>query len=122
MPNTLVHFEIPADDVPQLQDFYSGLFGWKIEGVPQMDYWFVHTVGQGEPGVNGGLMARQHPGQQIIIYIGVDSVDQYARRLEELGGSIVVPKQPIPQIGYFAIGQDPQGNVFGLFQDDPHAQ
>ena len=42
MGNTLVHFEIPADNVPALQTFYTGLFDWKIEKYPMaggMDYW-----------------------------------------------------------------------------------
>jgi len=29
--HTIVHFEIPADDVKKLARFYSELFGWKIE-------------------------------------------------------------------------------------------
>jgi uncharacterized protein len=28
---TIVHFEIPADDVERSKKFYSDLFGWKIE-------------------------------------------------------------------------------------------
>ena len=28
---TLVHFEIPADDVERSRKFYTDLFGWKIE-------------------------------------------------------------------------------------------
>jgi predicted enzyme related to lactoylglutathione lyase len=28
---TIVHFEIPADDVERSKKFYSNLFGWKID-------------------------------------------------------------------------------------------
>jgi uncharacterized protein len=28
---TIVHFEIPADDVERGKKFYRDLFGWKIE-------------------------------------------------------------------------------------------
>ena len=31
---TIVHFEIPVDDVERSRKFYSGLFGWKIEKWP----------------------------------------------------------------------------------------
>jgi len=31
---TIVHFEIPADDVERSKKFYSDLFGWKIEKWP----------------------------------------------------------------------------------------
>jgi len=28
--NTIVHFDIPAEDVEKLKKFYSELFGWRI--------------------------------------------------------------------------------------------
>jgi uncharacterized protein len=31
---TIVHFEIPADDIDRAKKFYSDLFGWKIEKWP----------------------------------------------------------------------------------------
>ena len=36
MPS-IVHFEIPADDIERAKKFYSNLFGWKIEGMPGME-------------------------------------------------------------------------------------
>jgi predicted enzyme related to lactoylglutathione lyase len=43
--HTIVHFEIPADDVEKLRKFYSDLFGWKIEKTPSpMEYWMIETV------------------------------------------------------------------------------
>lgn len=63
--HTVVHFEIPADNVEKLKRFYSKLFGWKIEKTPgPVDYWIVQTVpvdGKGmplRPGFNGGLRGR----------------------------------------------------------------
>lgn len=68
MRKTIAHFEIYGDDPPKLAGFYAGLFGWKIEQVPGMDYWLIETVptdAQGrptEPGINGGMMKRPpHP-------------------------------------------------------------
>ncbi len=34
MANPVVHFEIPANDVNKVKEFYSSLFEWKIEGTP----------------------------------------------------------------------------------------
>ncbi|MGC2569882.1 MAG: VOC family protein [Candidatus Nitrosopolaris sp.] len=28
---TIVHFEIPSDDIERAKKFYNDLFGWKIE-------------------------------------------------------------------------------------------
>lgn len=127
MPNTIVHFEIPADDPEKLAGFYRQLFGWKIEHQPQGDYWLIETVptneqGQPkEPGVNGGMMKRMAPGQQIVNYVGVESVDEYVKKAQGLGATVVMPKQAVPHVGWFAMCIDPQGNVFAMFQDDPQA-
>jgi len=31
---TIVHFEMPADDVESLSKFYSKVFGWRFEKAP----------------------------------------------------------------------------------------
>lgn len=128
MPNTIVHFEIPADDPEKLAGFYAQLFGWNIQHEPSMDYWLIETVptdGQGhlrEPGVNGGLFKRMAPEQQQITnYVGVESVDAVIDKAQTLGATVVTPKQPIPNVGWFAHLVDPQGNLVGVFQDDPQA-
>ena len=59
---SIVHFEIPADDIQRAKAFYSNLFGWKIEGWQGMDYMMIDVYGA--PG--GGMMKRMHPDQQII--------------------------------------------------------
>jgi predicted enzyme related to lactoylglutathione lyase len=123
MDHTIVHFEIPADDVGKLRKFYADLFGWKIERMQgPMDYWNIETVPVDDtgmvlrPGVNGGIMKKQNPEHKPVYYIAVESVDKYSKRVEELGGQITVPKQEIPGIGWWAFALDPEGNLFGIFQ------
>jgi predicted enzyme related to lactoylglutathione lyase len=48
---TIVHFEIPSDNVEKTRKFYSELFGWNIEkwtgaeSMPEgMEYWTVTTT------------------------------------------------------------------------------
>jgi catechol 2,3-dioxygenase-like lactoylglutathione lyase family enzyme len=42
---TIVHFDIPAEDVERSQKFYTELFGWKIEkfseDTPAGEYWMI---------------------------------------------------------------------------------
>ena len=128
MSHTVVHFEIPADQPERAAEFYRELFGWKIEhmGGP-MDYWLVNTVptdAEGrpiEPGVNGGLMRRMMPEQTPVNYISVENVDQFARKAESLGAKVVVPKMPVPGMGWFAQLTDTEGNIFAIWQHDPAA-
>ena len=118
--NRVVHFEIPADDISGASKFYEGVFGWtfqKYEG--PVDYWMIKT-GDGEPGINGGLMERRGPGGWINV-IDVQSVDDTVERIRLKGGKVVVDKMPIPGVGYLAYCQDTEDNVFGVMQMDESA-
>lgn len=122
---TVVHFEIPADDVERAKKFYTGLFGWKIEfaGPTPIDYWSVMTgEEEGKMGLHGGLMKRQDPQQQTIVYIDVPSVDEHLQKVVDLGGQVCVPKSAIPGMGYYAVCLDPEKNGFGLWENNTSAK
>jgi predicted enzyme related to lactoylglutathione lyase len=134
MDHTIVHFEIPADQPERAVKFYRELFGWEInrfegssDGREGFEYWMVKTVPTDEkgqptrPGVNGGLMRRMAPGQPPVNYIAVESVDEFTRRAEGLGAKVCMPKQPVPGMGWFAQLNDTEGNVFAIWELDPHA-
>jgi predicted enzyme related to lactoylglutathione lyase len=123
LDHTVVHFEIPADDVEKLRKFYSELFGWKIEKMPgPVEYYGIETVpvdakGMPErPGVNGGMMKKQYPDHKPVNYITVESVDEYVKKIEVLGGRVIVPKMEVPGIGWWALALDPEGNQFAILQ------
>ena len=42
---TIVHFEIPADDVDRAKKFYSDLFGWKMERWPKYQMMMMVKIG-----------------------------------------------------------------------------
>lgn len=121
--HTIIHFEIPADDVEKLKRFYTKLFGWKIEKMPgPMDYWMIQTVPTDEkgmsirPGVNGGMIKRQNPEHKPVNYIEVESVDEYTKKIKALGGKVLVPKMEVPGIGWWALALDPEGNQFAMLE------
>jgi predicted enzyme related to lactoylglutathione lyase len=123
---TVVHFEIPADDVERAQKFYGELFGWKIEKFTSpmpMDYWMVTTGAKaGEMALGGGMLKRQQPDQRITLYIDVPSVDEYMDRVKKLGGQVVFPKTAVPGMGFFAVCLDQENNGFGLWENNPSAK
>lgn len=123
MDHTIVHFEIPADDVEKLRKFYSALFGWKIEKMPgTMEYFGIQTVPVNDkgmpvrPGVNGGMMKKQNSEHKPVNYVAVESVDEYVKKIEALGGRVIVPKMEVPGIGWWASALDPEGNQFAIIQ------
>jgi predicted enzyme related to lactoylglutathione lyase len=128
MDHTIVHFEIPADDVSRAKKFYGEVFGWDIALMPgPFEYYGVTTTAKGEsgmptgPGVNGGMYKRMKPGQSPINYIGVEDIDAYTSKLVEAGGEVVVPKMPVPGHGWMIHFKDPEGNMLALWQPDPSA-
>jgi len=86
-----------------------------------MEYWVIETVPsdkKGNPlraGVNGG-MGQKERDEKPLNYISVESVDEYSKKIEKLGGKVTVPKQGIPGIGWFAVVIDPEGNPFAIMQ------
>jgi uncharacterized protein len=124
---TIVHFEIPADDVERSRKFYSDLFGWKIEKWPGMEsgmeYWTINTTdNEGGKAVGGGMMKRQNPQQGITNFIDVTSVDEYSAKVQSLGGKIVAPKQAVPTMGFFAVCLDTENNTFGIWETNQNAK
>ena len=123
----VVHFEIHAGEPERAIDFYTRVFAWHFDKFAgPMDYWLVVTGGDDEPGINGGLIQRRGEidGEAVIAYVctvDVDDVDAYAERVTAAGGQIVVPKMPIPGVGWLIYCKDTEGNIFGLHQTDPQA-
>jgi predicted enzyme related to lactoylglutathione lyase len=121
--HTIVHFEMPADNVEKLRKFYADLFGWKIEKSPgPIPYWMIETVPVDEkgmplrPGVNGGMYKKDNPERRPVNYISVESIDEYVEKIKAFGGTIVQPKQEVPTVGWIAVALDPEGNQFGMLQ------
>ena len=121
---TIVHFDIASDNPERAKKFYEGLFDWKMESPPGMtDYYLIETTDlNGKTGVGGGLGKRGEPGQRITSYIGVNSIEEYVKKVEQLGGKVIQSKMTVPGWGYLAIGFDTEGNMFGLWQEDKSAK
>jgi predicted enzyme related to lactoylglutathione lyase len=131
---TIVHFQIPADDIERSKRFYNDLFGWKFEkfsappgseAMPEeMEYWLISTVdNKGNKAVGGGMMKKQSPQQQgITNFFDVKSVEEHSAKVEKLGGKVITPRTPVPGMGYFAICTDSENNGFGIFESDETAK
>lgn len=123
----VVHFEIHAEQPERAIKFYRDLLGWdftKWDG-PQ-EYWLITTGPDAEPGINGGLIQRRGPidGQAVLAYVctvEMPALDDYLKKAQAGGGTVVVPKMPIPGVGWLAYCKDTEGNIFGMMQSDPKA-
>ena len=119
--NRVVHFEIPTDDPEKSIDFFSTVFGWVFEKFGEEDYWFAKTGEDGEQGIDGAIMKKQDPNQPVVNSIDVADIEKTSKQIEKAGGKIVVPKSPVPQMGWFCMFTDLDGNIHGLWQSDENA-
>ena len=119
---SIVWFEIPADNPERAKAFYGNLFGWKITPFPGGgDYWHIDTGGADDT-PDGALKGRKHTQEPIVNYVSVDSVAEFSKKIEKLSGKICMAKTAVPQMGYFAVCQDTEGNSFGIWESDANAK
>jgi predicted enzyme related to lactoylglutathione lyase len=119
----IVHFEIHCDDPERAAEFYRRAFDWEIskwEG--PVEYWLVKTGSESEPGIDGGLARRRDASGSIYNTIQVPAIDEYIERVISGGGTIVVPKSPVPGVGWLAYFKDTENNMMGIMQLDPGAR
>jgi uncharacterized protein len=123
MSGRVVHFEIPADDQNRARDFYQSAFGWNISEVPDINYSMVMTspvTEQGmpaEPGsINGGMFAREGDLATPVVTVEVDDIDAALEKIASLGGSTVIAKQAVLDMGFAAYFRDTEGNILGLWE------
>src|SRR5262245_43848949 len=110
----VAHFEIHAETPSKMAEWYRELFGWKVQHLPDIDYWLVDTSDGTEPGINGGILKRQGPkpadGQAVNAFmctVNVPSLDTYFAKAQKMGGAVALPKMAIPGVGYVAYCKDP---------------
>jgi len=122
--NKVVHFEIPFDDKDRAEKFYSKMFGWEINEMPEIPYTSITTTPTDEnmmpltPGsINGAFVERGGDAPSPVITISVDSIDECLEKIEAAGAKLLSPKGEVPGMGYFAYFTDTEGNVIGLWQD-----
>ena len=69
-----------------------------------------------------GISIRKKKMNGFVNTMDVASVDEVSRRVLEEGGKIVVPKTPVPVVGWLVYCKDTEGNIFGMMQNDPMAK
>ena len=116
------HLEITADNPKRAAAFYEKAFGWKFTdwGGP-FTYLLATTGDKTDIGIDGAIMDRTEHGQGVINTISVDKWESGADAVKKAGGQVLMEKTPVSGQGYFAYCKDTEGNVFGIFENDPTA-
>jgi len=120
MGNAVVHFEVMGQDGPRLQQFFSELFGWRIDADNPMGYGVIShsdNYSKGGIGIGGGIFGDMPPGQDgVTFYVEVDDVDATLAQAEKLGGTRLMGPETAEGGPTFGHLHDPEGHWIGLFQ------
>jgi predicted enzyme related to lactoylglutathione lyase len=111
-PNSIVHVEFHSNAPEKTKSFLKDVFGWKFEDMPEMNYSMFEPPSA--PG--GGLQRAENLPAGVLDYILSEDIENTLRKVTSNGGAVVMPKQEIPGMGWFAIFQDPTGITLALYE------
>lgn len=119
-PGTLTWVELMTTDTEQAGEFYKKVLPVETGPMPGPIPYTLIKAGDVEV---AGMMKLSDMGPEAAgvppnwsIYFGTADADSSVERARSLGASVLVPPRDIPDIGRFAVLQDPQGAVFSVFQ------
>jgi len=109
--------ELLTTEVDDAKRFYGEVFGWTSKDMPMGSTTYTMFKRAGDTDA-GGLMQR--PDENIppnwTTYIATPDVDATVAKARDLGATILGEPRDIPNMGRYAIVQDPTGAVFGVWQ------
>ena len=117
MPNHIRFCAITADDVERARRFYERVFGWTFEDWGPPGFFVIRGAG-----LAGALQERHEPAssgaQAFEITVGVDDVDEIAKKVMAAGGAVTMQKTRIETVGELIYFTDTEGNRVGAMKYD----
>ena len=117
MHGQFVWYELTTPDVDAATKFYPRFTNWGTQKFDK-DYTMFTTGGVPIAGIfrlNDDMRSKGVP-PNWMPYIECDDVDATAAKAKSLGATIMMGPDDIPGTGRFAVVQDPQGAVFGIYR------
>ena len=112
--------ELSTRNVDACGKFYAKLFNWE-PATMAMPGGMQYTTFNAGKDMRAGMMAMpaEVPAQvpsYWAVYFAVTNCDKSLAQIGKLGGKVVVPATDIPNVGRFAMCNDPQGALFAILQ------
>lgn len=124
-PGSFCWNELYTTDPKKVGDFYSDLFGWTRQTMPMPTGAEYTIFKKGDAQAAGMMKIPKEMGPvppHWLVYFAVDDSDRTAEKARKMGGEVMVPPTDIPNIGRFAILNDPQGANFAVIRLEMPAQ
>jgi predicted enzyme related to lactoylglutathione lyase len=117
-PGMFCWIELATNDAAAAKTFYTSLFSLTAKDMPIPDG--VYTMLQKDGHDVGALYQTKNIPPNWASYINVDSVDDSAKKAQDLGANVVAPPFDVMDIGRMAVIADAQGATFCLWQAKKH--
>ncbi len=118
--NPVGWFEIYVQDLSRATKFYETVLDVQLEPLdsPREDIQMMAFPMSMETTGAGGALAQMEGAPSgcggTMVYFSCHDCEREAARIESAGGKLHMPKSPIGQYGFIALGVDTEGNMFGL--------
>lgn len=118
MQNFINWFEIPASDFSRAVNFYSSILSTEIQEAEMFGTRMGFLPSDGS-NVSGAIVQGEdyRPSSEgPLLYLnGGDDLQKILDKVQQSNGTMIVPKTQIsPEMGYFAIFIDTEGNKIAL--------
>ena len=114
-PGAMLWNELTTRDVEKAKDFFNKVLGWEYQ-VDENNYTMILNKGR----VNGGIMPMDETWGDMppnwMVYFNIDDLDGALKKVEKLGGKIIMGKTNAMGVGEFAIIADPAGATFTIME------
>jgi predicted enzyme related to lactoylglutathione lyase len=115
-----VRLYIFARDQARVREFYDRALGWQLVDDGQRRCWVVTANDDPRLGTDGAIGGDRDE-LHVIPTVHVADIDATVAAALEAGGEVLVPRMPLPGVGWLVYLADTEGNVLGVMQDDPAA-
>ena len=118
MPNPFCHVELATTNAKKARAFYSKLFRWKLEDMPNEAAGGTYTMIDVGDGTGGGIMSQMMPDAPSawMPYVLVKDIDVSTKKAKKLGAKICKGVTKIEGMGWLSIIVDPTGAMIGLWE------
>jgi predicted enzyme related to lactoylglutathione lyase len=123
MKNAISYFSIAAEDFERAKTFYEALYDQTFEVMEDNGDTMLMLPGDMENGGVAGAVTKgpnRKPSQDgTLVYLNFEGdLQEVLTRAEQAGGTIDTPKAPIPDMGFYGIIIDSEGNRIGVWSQN----
>lgn len=119
LPGKIIWHELLTDSPEATQRFYTGLFGWEFEPVPdsRVNYRLIRHRGE----LIGGMIDETRLPNEVdisqwVVLLAVTDIEAATETVKASGGTVFTAPTSLGDRGHIAVVADPQGALFALLQ------